>query len=68
MENVGFKREKLQADFKIEKIEGMVKNINFKETQKELDFQKEALYKSDKPTLEEWKKENTQNYEFVSQK
>ncbi len=68
LENAGFKREKLQADFKIEKIEGIVKNINFKETQKELDFQKEALYKSEKPTLDEWKKENMQNYEFVSQK
>ncbi|MDX9744567.1 MAG: hypothetical protein RBT59_12170 [Arcobacteraceae bacterium] len=68
LENVGFKREKLQADFKIEKIETVANIINFKETQKELDFQKEALYKSDKPTLEEWKKENTQNYEFVSQK
>jgi hypothetical protein len=60
LENAGFKREKLQEEFRIEKIETKQQIINFKKS--------DEFKELGKTSLKEWKQANSNNYMLPKQK
>jgi len=58
LENAGFKREELQKEFTIEKIETKQQIINFKRT--------DEFKELNNTSLKDWKQENLDNYVFLS--
>jgi hypothetical protein len=58
LENAGFKREELQKEFSVEKIETKQQIINFKRT--------DELKELSNTSLKDWKQTNLDNYTFLS--